>query len=463
MNTSVPLFLKKNYKKIELLFVFIVYVFLLKKLFLLDPILGFDDHSLIKSILHSNLSILIHPVYDIQPVRDLSYIFDAFFKYNYNYWGFHFTNFIIWCLILLNVQFLFNKLITNKLLNSVAFILFSFHPVFLNLVPWIAARKHLLAFLFLTIALRSILSDKKHKALGLNIFYFLSVFSQPLFVFFPLWAIGYLRFYKKQKISDNLTLILPMIITMIICLILNYNYYSEAVPGKFILDSSEKFQMIPQSFGRYFFNIIFPYHLSISYRVFSIPNLIGSVLLFVGGFYAFKRDRPLFLTWASFGFLSLILVTINITNVFVTDSYVFYFAFAFFVIFFVFLERSFLKYQVVTLVFTLFLLASYINQDFYMANYWTNTHDLYKNAHLLEPDFFTSFRYIYLLMNSPEPLKNFKTIVDVINDYNHKEFADKLIEIIFKNSSLTKKEKIVFLNQIKVNTPLKARAIEALN
>ncbi|MBF0208852.1 MAG: hypothetical protein HQK53_18465, partial [Oligoflexia bacterium] len=322
-------------------------------LIIIDPVLKWDDESIIKPLLgvKSFFDYHISASIDLQPVRDISLLINIYIMNLFGISTFHLLNVLIWISILGSVNILLTQLKTPVVARTSLLLLMAVHPVFVNSVAWISARKHLLSCLFIFCAticffyLEKSAPEKRKKCikLAIIIFYLLSVLSQPISLLWPFWIIAYFLSFNCRglQIIDTIKKV-PLyfyflLIIMVCCIKLNLIYYSTDYLQKShypkVLDFFGNMPTIPQMYGRYFINLVFPFNLAVLYEIFSITNIVGMVSFVLWMYFAWKMlDRRDFVVWMIFYLFPLAVVTVNITPMFVFDTYVVISSFAFFYI-----------------------------------------------------------------------------------------------------------------------------------
>lgn len=309
-----------------------------------DPILGRDDQMLIQSIapIHSLsdyfAAFRAGQILDVQPVRDFTLIGDLFFKRHFGWGTFHLTNVFIWAAILAVSASMIQVVFQKKKIPWILFLLFAIHPVTVGTVAWISARKHLLSALFILAATRVVVTyDANRRAepsgktsAALALLFLLSCASHPLHLLWPIWAYAYLV-VAKPKYRPPLRvflLLLPCFAIAGICAWINHAYYSgtylvHSGGAPKVIDSVDSAGASLLALGRYLFQMLFPFRLATSYYPGSYPNLIGLGLIPILGLSIYKGigdSKPARL-WILFGCLPLSIVTLRMTNIFVSDTY----------------------------------------------------------------------------------------------------------------------------------------------
>ena len=329
-------YLQKNWHFILL---FLAHGFIYADLIIQDPILERDDRTLLSWVqAHPTLGDIFgspaSPSLDIQPLRDLSYLIDFKLKEHLPFWSFHLSNVIIWILGLLGVWSCFTLLHPPSFHQKLFFILFCLHPVFVGSVAWIAARKHLLSFCFTMWGTYHFLHVGRNPAKGwyhyalVPLFICAALLSHPMGLAWPIWAFLYARFHNSIDDKKVKALLITCGCIAFTIFVANYRYYGgehEALTSqaKMLTASSENLPFSFLAMGRYFFNFLLPFQLSVTYFPGAWWNLIGLGLLPIfGAILLFCIEIEGFLLWFASALLFLMPVTAVMTNIFVSDTYI---------------------------------------------------------------------------------------------------------------------------------------------
>ncbi len=326
-----------------ILFITLANLFIYLDLLRLDPLLAFDDHLILDPLIELvSLKDYIHAfiagrIVDIQPIRDFSLLFDLLLKGHISFWSFHLTNVLIWISTVIVFYQIAKETVGESETLLCATILLSAHPVVAISVSWIAARKHLLSVFFIGCAtLLTIYCKKRPGPLSklksiwvivIPCLYLLAVFSHPIGIFWPIWAVVFLweDGRKNLSIRQIIYLIASMLLVMIGCIKLNYDYYS----GRYFmyyavekLSSDFDISSALLAIGRYTFNIFLPGSVSVKYYPGTVQNFIGLVLLPLVLWATVKKSglRMTFI-WGLMIAFPLLTVIGRQKNVFVSDTY----------------------------------------------------------------------------------------------------------------------------------------------
>lgn len=300
------------------------------RLVLSGPVLDRDDATLLGPLRHLHgvgeyLSLLLHhQVLDVQPVRDLSLWLDLKLSAALGHATFHATNLLLLIALLALAQRLWVARLGRTRAVAVAVLLLAVHPAIANTVSWISARKHLLSAVFILVATLLLERDERPRTLVLaGVAFALSVLSQPITVLWPLW-LGVDRALRKGPRAGAVRMA-PFLLVALPVAAVNLAYYA----GAYAQTGSAKFVGGPGTatvsllaLGRYLFNALCPFVISVEYEPGRLFNLIGLALLPLAVFFSVKRlGRATALpAWAFFAF-PLVTVTARMTNIFVSDTY----------------------------------------------------------------------------------------------------------------------------------------------
>ena len=341
------LFQARYYPQLVAAAIVVILSFIYGELVLHSPILGRDDTLLIDP-LQQIQSLREFAAYafalenpDRQPVRDLSLFADVLLERATGFRTFHLQNLLIFFLSILGLHGLLQRLSSEPLAQKDSqrnliyglCLLFAVHPIFTMSVGWISARKHLLALLFLIYSLKAYLDWKKTNRTRASVsmlgLYFLSVLSQPIHIFLPLWWCLDLALSSGFRILKERKAVLGF--GLIVCLSLllwNYSHYAVIYVG-----NSEKLRALdPMAFsplgdsllalGRYTWNILVPLGYSLTYLPSAPQNLLGIFCFTICQYFLFScLGWRVWLSWMMLSLFSLIIVLTKIPDLFVSDTY----------------------------------------------------------------------------------------------------------------------------------------------
>lgn len=270
--------------------------------------------------------------YDVQPIRDLSLFIDWFVFDRFHLNIIIFQSLVFWS----GACFVFYRILKHIFVgaSSIRTFLFSLafavYPLFCATISWGVARKHILALFFILLATLSFLkfiSDQGSRKdfVCLTIFYFLSVFSQPITLLWPFWALLYSVVFIQKTFSQKVKPLIPAGIVFGVCAYVNYIYYEHSPVFKMYYGSktSDAFNLPDKilGIGHYFYQSILPYWPSADYSLghWSVMAGILSLVLFLGLAKFVKLSKKEILVWSSFYFFPLIVILTNAK--FMSDNY----------------------------------------------------------------------------------------------------------------------------------------------
>lgn len=361
-----------------------------------------------------------------QPVRVLSYAIDFHF-WKLNPMGYRITNVIFYILTCMMV-FLTLKTLSEHLRVKVAegshfrvalfgSLLFAAHPVHVEAVTWLAARKEVLQGFFFFLALYLYIRGREEEGsnrivyLGLVLFSFLlAVLSKPSAVVFPAVVLLYeitkkkdsfISFFKKHWAFFTCTLILSTLFTFVLINVMLdaggiKPYYGEGFIENvlvsiyaFLRSLSLLFTTVNYS-AAYSFSVILPI-----YHVKNIVFVLIAILLFVFSIRSLKRTKVVYFSF--FFFLITMLPYLNIIPIstLLADRYVFIasFSYAFllgilFDRFYVYRQKRFSEgfFKLLSVAIFLFLLVGYSFMTVRQNTIWENSYTLWADAVEKHPD-----------------------------------------------------------------------------
>lgn len=326
--------MKEENKKISFYFVMIlVSAFIYAPMFGAPFIIDVDNFLIdeLKSI--SSISEYIsawgkYQIHDLQPVRDASLIIDRELSKAFGISTYLYTNFLLWLIIvylIIHVSFKYSKL--SYINTCLVLGMYLCHPIFIKSVSQVGVRKHLLAFIFILMFFKEFL--KKPESVKTNskacLYFLLSLLSQPINIFIPVWALYHLRFVKKLDLRKIAIRLSPYFIMSLIIGVINLWWYQEidqAAIGVAKYSSENMFGDKILAVGRYFSFFLIPINFSGFYGKESILCVLG---IFIGPLYMFFSYKSLkkvhFVSLLVLFFCAILPVTINLFLTFVSETY----------------------------------------------------------------------------------------------------------------------------------------------
>lgn len=355
-----------------------------------------------------------------QPVRMLSYAIDYHF-WKLNPMGYRVTNILFYMLTCIMV-FLTLQLLSSHLRDRASpdshfrmalfgSLLFAAHPVHVEAVTWLAARKEVLQGFFFFLALYLYIRGREEEGsnrivyLGLVLFSFLlAVLSKPSAVVFPAVVLLYeitkkkdsfISFFKKHWAFFTCTLILSTLFTFVLINVMLdaggiKPYYGEGFIENvlvsiyaFLRSLSLLFATVNYS-AAYSFSVILPI-----YHVKNIVFVLIAILLFVFSIWSLKKTKVIYFSF--FFFLIAMLPYLNIIPIstLLADRYVFIASFSYALLlgilfdrFYVYRQKRFSKgfFKLLSVAIFLFLLVGYSFMTVRQNTIWENSYTLWADA-----------------------------------------------------------------------------------
>ena len=339
------LFYKLHLEKHGMGILLLAWLFIIYSPVLMAPKIVNPDAFLILPLLqqYNNLfdyftALIQFNTYDVQPIRDLTLYVDLFIYEHTQVNTAIFQNIIYWWLSIIVIYKIISEIRPDlsQFYKRGIVALFAVYPLFSATINYGIARKHILAFLFILLAtyffLQFIRNDFENKSASrMTLFYFLSIFSQPITILWPVWINIYLFLKSRQdlRIQKKLSVIYLL---CLICLASNYFYYKLSPVFKLSFGSKTgnafNFPDKTLGLGHYFYQLILPYWPATSYRLGHWSVLLGLVFVVIlfSISYKFSIHRKWLLCWGSFMLFPLFVVLVQ--PHFLSDTYLLTPAFA---------------------------------------------------------------------------------------------------------------------------------------
>ncbi len=355
-----------------------------------------------------------------QPIRVLSYAVDYYF-WGYNPLGFRITNilfYVLTCIIVFfSLQTLSSSLrdrvssMTHQRVALFGSLFFAAHPVHVEAVTWLAARKEVLQGFFFFLAFYLYLQGRERGERKKLIYFGLSLLStllatlsKPSAVVFPgiilIYEIAqrknkWVDFIKSHRLFFGLSIFISAIFTFILInVMLDAGGVRPYRGGSF-------FNNLLISFYAFIYNIKLlivtanysaAYTIPVSNPVISLKTFAfvgGTLLLFGLSLWSLKKTRVIF--FSTFFFFVTILPYLNIIPIstLLADRYVFIASFSYcfllgmaFDKFFEYKHMKFSKgfFKLLSTVLFLFLLAGYSFVTIEQNKVWQNSYTLWSDA-----------------------------------------------------------------------------------
>jgi tetratricopeptide (TPR) repeat protein len=355
-----------------------------------------------------------------QPIRMLSYAVDYHF-WKLNPMGYRITNIIFYMLTCIMV-FLTLKILSTHLREKVSgdshfrvalfgSLIFAAHPVHVEAVTWLAARKEVLQGFFFFLSLYLYLKGReergKNRAIYLSLVLFsflLAILSKPSAVVFPAVILLYELTRKKDSIIVflrshwfffTLAVILSGIFTFVLMKVMLDSGGIKPYYGKTFFENG---LVVLYAFLRsikllsFTVNYSAAYSFSIPLPVYHIKNIIFTsitIALFILSFWSLKRTRVIF--FSLFFFLITMLPFLNIIPIstLLADRYVFIASFSYVFLLGILFDRfyqynhkrfSWNFFKILSVSIFLFLLIGYSYMTVYQNTIWRNSYTLWADA-----------------------------------------------------------------------------------
>jgi hypothetical protein len=195
---------------------------------------------------------------DYYPIRDFSYWLDwTFFGDNWAYWHIH----QVALFIAIN-SLLFLTLTRLGFTRAIAFALtlaFTSHPIHVEMVAWLAARKDLLALIFGLLSTLAFVSGSKNKILLLCalVFYIFSLFSKASFISLPACGLIYLWLWKPKSKNQYQVVLAALVIAVMAGGFQSW-FYSRVTDVTSHYPPAYRVQAALATIGKYFSGMAFP-------------------------------------------------------------------------------------------------------------------------------------------------------------------------------------------------------------
>jgi tetratricopeptide (TPR) repeat protein len=361
-----------------------------------------------------------------QPVRVLSYAIDYHF-WRLNPLGYHITNIFFYILTCLMVFFTLRALSAHLRKDApsdshfrAAFfgsLLFAAHPVHVEAVTWLAARKEVLQgfFFFLAFFLYLKAGEEKPKRriiyLGIVLFTFLlAVLSKPSAIVFPgvilIYEIAqgkghWIDFIRRHRFFLILTIGISILFTgILIQVMFDAGGVKPYRGGSFLSNFLVSFYAFLYNIKLLVFTVNYSaaYTIPLPHPVWSLRTLVVigiTLLLSVLSLWSLKRTRVFFFSF--FFFLITIFPFLNLIPIstLLADRYVFIASFSYVFLMGIAFDRIFRYrhprfsegfFRLLTVTLFLFLLAGYSFMTLRQNTIWENSYTLWSDAVEKYPD-----------------------------------------------------------------------------
>jgi hypothetical protein len=397
-----------------------------------DPLLDYDDDivvmpmATVTSVGEYLAKVQSGEILDRQPVRDLSLWWDYQVEKFSGFSVHHLHNVLLWFCTAVFFFAVLGELAIPLTLRFFLVALFAFHPCLTEAVAWATARKHILSALFTLIATWCLLKSLKQEKLaggvstgrewkflsGMILSYGLACFSQPINLGFFVWAILMIAFSWREipaKSWWRRLLLLSLFAGIFLATFaINYHYYNYFYleqsygVGKFTqmkgdLVSQSSFPIL--ALGASYFQILIPiWPTPSSYYPGSARNLWGMMLLVLSLYAIYKASlRRKLVLWVLFAALPLLTVTVKMTNIFGSDTYLIISVAGVYLIIAHFIPQN--KYTKYAYAFLSGLVVFFIYSSYQVAQSWISEKELWSFASQNEetPNTVKKMSHLYFL------------------------------------------------------------------
>jgi len=355
-----------------------------------------------------------------QPVRVLSYAIDYHF-WKLNPLGYHITNILFYILTCIMVFFTLFHLSTQLREKAspdshgrVAIfgaLLFASHPVHVEAVTWLAARKEVLQGFFFFLAFYLYLKGRegegRKRMVYLSVVLFsilLAILSKPSAIVFPAVILVYEIAQRKNRWMDFirshwLFFIISIFISIIFASILikvmldaggvkpyrGGTFFNNCLISFYVLLYNLKLLLITINYSA-------AYTLSVSEPILSLRTFIFSgvtLLLFALSFWSLKHTKTIFFSFLFFFITLLPYLNIIPISTLLADRYLFIASFSYcfllgivFDRFYTYTNRRFSEgfFKLLTIVLLLFILIAYSFMTIWQNKIWENSYTLWTDA-----------------------------------------------------------------------------------
>lgn len=423
--------------------IFTLLLFFHFQLILTDPLLLRDDLMLVGGV--DNVSsmedywqkLTSGYLWDLQPIRDLTFYLNLKLYYGIGYGAFHLTNLLLGgCILVLSRKILYEfKFHQNVIFLGLLFV--AAHPVFNSSIAWVSNRKHLLAVMFI---LGYFLAEIRNKVTTPKslVLVLLSYLSQPITIFMaPIWIV-YKKLIQKRKVNVYDSMI--FVITFA-GLILNQIFYStnERFAGRNLVDEvNSSAGLYILKMARTSVQVLFPVSLGAEYDPGNLLSILGIVLTVLIIFLLIKLKKPsaeylLYLIPLSALFPVLkwgprdpyLLTTLLLTSFFICS----------------FFQKFITKKIVLSYVFLLLCFSVF---SYKYTNMWKSDLALFQTSYEAEGGADNMFKYA-IALTKYESDKAFEIIESAINKYPTiagPTFLHLRAYALFKSSNFSSDEKL---------------------
>ena len=203
---------------------------------------------------------------------------------------------------------------------------FVLHPIFSKTITHVGVRKHLLSFLFIVFFMNIYLSDKKDgwRAIKMTTFFVLSLLSQPINIFVPIWCFFHSYFVKKHRLIQIIKELSPLFLCALIIGILNIWWYLsyQKILGVHKYVEDDTFALRLMAIGRYYSFYFLPIRFAEFYGPQSFLTIVGIGIAPIFYWVCVKRiNLRIFLIYALLFYVALTPVILQMFYTFASETY----------------------------------------------------------------------------------------------------------------------------------------------
>ncbi|MBN2542416.1 glycosyltransferase family 39 protein [bacterium] len=363
----------------------------------------FDDKALI--VLNQNIKGLtlnnLKEIFKVrlsgtyQPIRELSYAINYTIS-GLNTWSYRIVNILLYFFCIIIVYKVLSILFPDdKIIPYFSTLIFTVHPIHVECITWLSARKEVLMLVFFLLCFLYFLKYKRLEKyhnwkyiLLMFLFFMLAGLSKPTAVMIPFAFLVYEIVYERFNFPKDFKKYIPFFIVLLILFIYFTAFSGVSISMKNIYPGIPLSTML-YSISHYFKTLVFPVNLAGRYRDFynlsyTNPDVIIGILvlilslLLVIKYWKKQKNIVFFIFWYYINLLpSIGLIRIAIQR---ADRYIFVSSLSFCVLFPIFVMKTadivfknekykkYLNYGIITLVLLFFSLSTIKQNEMWENN-----------------------------------------------------------------------------------------------
>ncbi|MBN2541323.1 tetratricopeptide repeat protein [bacterium] len=214
----------------------------------------------------------VKPGITYQPIRDLSYRFD-FLLWGTSFTGLFAHNLFLYILNIIALFYLVKLLFKDKTIAFITTLVFAVHPLHVESVAWIAARKDPLSGLFFVLSMLLFIKGLDRNSikyiLASFLVYILALLSKATTLCLPfvLLLLSFFRYFKTQQFKKSLLFQVPFWLVNVFGAVMLY-FAVGSIKMKYEWDNIFISALnIAKIFKDYVIKLVIPYRLSHTYLV----------------------------------------------------------------------------------------------------------------------------------------------------------------------------------------------------